>query len=108
MESYGSDKPDIRFEMKLVELSSIKDGCGFGIFERVNKLFALKSEKALGELTRKDIDDLTRLAQENGAGGLAWLRIGEESGPVAKNTTPEFQASVKEMTGATDGDLVFF
>lgn len=108
MSRFGSDKPDMRFGMELVDLTEAKSGCGFGIFESVESLYAIKADISHGELTRKDIDDLTRLAQENGAGGLAWLRIGEESGPVAKNTTPEFQSAVKEKMSATDGDLVFF
>lgn len=79
MTQYGSDKPDIRFDMKLVDLSEVKSDCGFGIFERVDRLFALRSDKKHGELSRKDIDELTKLAQAHGAGGLAWLRIGEDS-----------------------------
>ncbi len=108
MEKYGSDKPDLRFGMEFVDLSIDSKTSGFSIFEKSEHLFALKVPKKLGELSRKDIEDLTRLAQQHGAGGLAWLRIGEDSGPVAKNGTPEFLASVKEKTQSEDGDLVFF
>jgi len=71
-------------------------------------VFALPAPKADGELSRKDIDVLTDLAREHGAGGLAWYRVGEEAGPVAKNSTPEFLNILKEKTGAADGDLIFF
>lgn len=108
MEKYGSDKPDLRFEMEFVDLSAEAKTSGFGIFEKSEFLFSLRVPKNFGELSRKDIEDLTRLAQQHGAGGLAWLRIGEESGPVAKNGNTEFLNAVKEKTGSIDGDLVFF
>ncbi len=108
MEKFGSDKPDLRFEMEFVDLTAEAKGCGFGIFEKSEHLYALPAAKKYGELTRKDIDDLTNLARTHGAGGLAWLRVGEESGPVAKNSNPEFLKTVREKTGAEDGDLIFF
>lgn len=108
METYGSDKPDVRFDMPFTDLTDNKENCGFGIFEKVGHLYALRVEKAHGELTRKDIDDLTNLARIHGAGGLAWLRVGEESGPVAKNSNPDFLKTVQERTGASEGDLIFF
>lgn len=108
MANYGSDKPDIRFEMKFAEVSSAAKTSGFGIFEKVEHAFALPVPKQYGELTRKDIDDLTELARRYGAGGLAWLRVGEDSGPVAKNSTAEFLQAVVEATGTQNGDLIFF
>lgn len=108
MEKYGSDKPDLRFDMSFVDLSAEAKTSGFGIFEKSEHLFALKAEKMHGELTRKDIDTLTKLAQQHGAGGLAWLRVGEESGPVAKNSTAEFVNTVVEKTEAQEGDIIFF
>lgn len=108
MEKYGSDKPDMRFDMEFVNLSNEAKTSGFGIFEKSESLLALKAEKKHGELTRKDIEDLTRLAQQHGAGGLAWLRVGEDSGPVAKNSTPEFIAQVIQKTAAENGDIIFF
>ncbi len=108
MEQYGSDKPDIRFEMQFAEVSSAAKTSGFGIFEKVAHVFALPAPKKYGELTRKDIDELTELARRNGAGGLAWLRVGEDSGPVAKNSTAEFLQAVIDATKTQNGDLIFF
>lgn len=108
MEQYGSDKPDIRFDLRFTDLTTVKAECGFGIFEKSERLFALRAPKQFGELTRKEIDDLTELARTHGAGGLAWLRIGEDSGPVAKNSKPEFLQAVAEKTNSEPGDLVFF
>ncbi len=108
MEKYGSDKPDLRFDLEFVDVSEEAKTSGFGIFEKSDRVFALPAPKAHGELSRKDIDALTDLARENGAGGLAWYRVGDESGPVAKNSTPEFLEALKTKTSSEDGDLIFF
>jgi aspartyl-tRNA synthetase len=108
MERFGSDKPDLRFEMEFVNMTEEAKTSGFGIFEKSENLFALPVSKNYGELTRKDIDELTELARTHGAGGLAWLRVGEESGPVAKNSNAGFLQSVQQKTGAKNGDLIFF
>jgi aspartyl-tRNA synthetase len=108
MEHYGSDKPDLRFDLSFVDLTEEAKNSGFGIFENSEHLFALCVPKSLGELSRKDIDDLTTLAREHGAGGLAWLRIGEDSGPVAKNANQAFLDFVTTKTAAQTGDIVFF
>lgn len=107
MEKYGSDKPDTRFEMKFVDMTDERKGCGFGVFENVDRLFTLPVPNG-SELSRKDIDNLTKLAQKHGAGGLAWVRVGEDSGPVMKNAKPEFIQTLLKKTGSKDGDLIFF
>jgi aspartyl-tRNA synthetase len=108
MERYGSDKPDLRFDLEFANVTEIAKASGFGIFANSEFVFALKAPKELGELTRKEIDDLTQIARQNGAGGLAWVRIGEESGPVAKNSKPEFLAELSKQTKAQQGDLILF
>jgi aspartyl-tRNA synthetase len=108
IENYGSDKPDIRFDMTFSNLSVEGKTSGFSIFEKSDYIFSLNAKKEYGSLTRKDIDNLTKLAQQNGAGGLAWLRVGEESGPVAKNSNKEFLNKIIEKNNATEGDLIFF
>ncbi len=108
MKQYGSDKPDIRFDLKFADVSDAAKTSDFGIFEKMDCVYALPAPKQHGELTRKDIDDLTDLARRHGAGGLAWLRIGEESGPVAKNSKPEFLQHVADVMESKPGDLIFF
>ncbi|MCF7812600.1 aspartate--tRNA ligase [Candidatus Gracilibacteria bacterium] len=108
MERYGTDKPDIRFGLEFVNITDESKECGFGIFEKAEYISALPVSQECGELSRKDIDDLTDIARQNGAGGLAWFRVGEESGPVAKNATKDFLDTVITKTKAKPGDLIFF
>jgi len=108
MEKYGSDKPDLRFDLHFENISDLTKNCGFGIFEKAKFNFALKVPKKLGELTRSQIDTLTDIAQKSGAGGLAWYRIGEDSGPVAKNSQKDFLEQLKNKLKAQDSDLVLF
>lgn len=108
MEKYGSDKPDLRFGMEFENVTEISKTCGFGVFEGSENVFALKVPKALGEFSRKDIDAFTDEAKKNGARGLAWFKIENPSGPVAKNTNDEFQQSLKTQMNAEEGDLILF
>jgi aspartyl-tRNA synthetase len=108
IERWGSDKPDVRFGLEFDAITEECKDCGFGVFENSAYVTTLKLSKSVGELSRKDIDDLTDLAKQNGALGLAWYRVGEESGPVAKNGKSEFLSALKKKTKAEDGDLIFF
>ncbi len=107
MSTYGSDKPDIRFEMKFTDLTDEKSDCGFGVFEKCQHLFCMRVPDGT-KLSRKDIDNLTKLAQSHGAGGLAWVRVGEDSGPVMKNANTAFIETLVKKTESQDGDLIFF
>lgn len=113
MESYGSDKPDIRFQMKIVDVTDIAEKTTFSVFNNAIKAGGVvKCLKVTGglELTRKEIDDLTELAKVHGAKGLAYIQIAEE-GPkstLVKFFTPEEIQSFVERTGAKTGDILFF
>ena len=111
MDTYGSDKPDIRFGLEFTDVSDIAASCGFGVFESIVKgggTVRAMNVPGGGSFSRKDIDDLTDLAQRHGAKGLAWVRVGEDTGPVVKNSTPEFLDALNKKTGATSGDIIFF
>ena len=109
MEEYGSDKPDVRFDMKLVELTPI-----FVTTEaRVFQSECVKGLRLPGgaDLTRNRIDQLTDLAKNWGAKGLAWFKVkegGEVDGPVAKFMAPDELAAVLKAMSAEPGDLLFF
>ncbi len=112
MEEYGSDKPDVRFEMKLVELTPI-----FAKTEA--KVFQTASVKGLrlpggADMTRGRIDSLTDYVKQLGAKGLAWFKVKavgdvpEIDGPVAKFMSAEELSNVLVAMKAEAGDLLFF
>jgi aspartyl-tRNA synthetase len=113
MDTYGSDKPDLRFDMKLVDLSDILKDVGFGVFKSVidggGKVKAI-CVKGASSLSRSQIDKFTEIAKSEGAGGLAYLTFenGEIKSPIAKFFSESELAAVREAMGAEDGDVVFF
>lgn len=113
MERFGSDKPDLRFEMELVDLSDVLQGTEFGVFkgtiEKGGAVKAICVKNAAG-LSRSQIDQFTEIAKSEGAGGLAYLTFdaGEVKSPIAKFLKPEELQVIQEKTGAVDGDVVFF
>lgn len=111
METYGSDKPDLRFDLQFVDVSDIAATCDFQVFSGAVKDGGTVRAMCVpggGTMSRKDIDDLTDLAQRHGAKGLAWVRVGDESGPVVKNAGEAFLKALNEKTAAKDGDIIFF
>ncbi len=109
METYGSDKPDLRFDMKLVDLTETFAGTGFGVFKNAECVKAICVKNGAG-LSRSQIDSFTEIAKSEGAGGLAYITYenGEAKSPIAKFLTEAELVAVKEHTGASDGDAVFF
>ena len=113
MEKYGSDKPDTRFEMELVDLSETVKNCGFGVFtsaiEGGGSVRAVTAKNAFGVLTRKEVDKLTEFVRGIGAKGLAWARIAEDgtiASSFAKFMTEDEMAAIKEKCGAENGDVI--
>lgn len=109
MERYGSDKPDLRFGIELIELTDVFSETEFGVFAQAECVKAI-CVKSGASLSRKQIDQFTDIAKSEGAGGLAYISYenGEAKSPVAKFLSAAELAAVKEKTGATDGDTVFF
>lgn len=114
MNRYGSDKPDTRFGMELVDVSEVVKDCGFGVFtgalENGGSVRGL-NVKGQGTMPRKKIDALVDMAKGSGAKGLAYLAIDEEGNfksSFAKFMTEEqLQNLVKAMDGEK-GDLLLF
>ena len=109
MEKYGSDKPDLRFGMELVELTDTFASTEFGVFKNAQAIKAIRVPDG-ASLSRKQIDNFTEIAKSEGAGGLAYIvyENGEARSPIAKFLTEGELAAVRERTGAVDGDAVFF
>lgn len=113
MEKYGSDKPDLRFGMELVELSDVFKDSAFGVFK--NAVEGGGAVKAIcvkngASLSRSQIDSFTEIAKSEGAGGLAYLTYKEGSvqSPIAKFMSETELSEIKARVGAEDGDAVFF
>ncbi|MEJ9317605.1 aspartate--tRNA ligase [Halalkalibacterium halodurans] len=114
MNRYGSDKPDTRFEMELIELSDIVKDSDFKVFSSAIKsggiVKGLNLKGGAGSLSRKEIDGLAEFVKPYGAKGLAWLKVEEDElkGPIAKFFAGETGAELQQAMGAEDGDLLFF
>jgi aspartyl-tRNA synthetase len=119
MRRYGSDKPDLRNPLELVEVADLFRGVEFKVFagpaaDPKSRIAALRLPKG-GELTRKEIDDYTALVGRHGAKGLAYIKVNERAkgrdglqSPILKFLPDAAIEAVLERTGAADGDLVFF
>ncbi len=109
MERYGSDKPDLRYGMELIDLTDELKSSEFGVFANAECVKAI-CVKGASELSRSQIDNFTEIAKKEGAGGLAYLTYegGEVKSPIAKFLKPEELETIRTKTGAEDGDVVFF
>ena len=113
METYGSDKPDLRFGLPLCDVSDVFANTEFAIFKNVlasnGRVVALKVDGGNSLFSRKAIDALTETVKVFGAKALAYLKFDEAiSGSIAKVVSESEVASLKEKLGANNGDIVFF
>ena len=111
MENYGSDKPDIRFDMKIQDISDLVKDCGFGVFtgaiENGGSVRAIVAKNAASVYTRKEIDKLTEYAKGIGAKGLAYVRwVDEPNASFKKFMTEEELNAVYERLQAEKGDVI--
>ncbi|MBK0094816.1 aspartate--tRNA ligase [Erwinia sp. S63] len=119
MSRYGSDKPDLRNPMELVDVADLLQNVEFQVFagpanDPKGRVAALRVPGGAA-LTRKQIDEYTKFVEIYGAKGLAWMKINERAkgfegvqSPVAKFLTPEIVEAILNRTTAQDGDLIFF
>ena len=109
IEKYGSDKPDLRFGMELVDLNDVLAETEFGVFKNTECVKAICVKNG-ASLSRKQIDNFTEIAKSEGAGGLAYITYidGEAKSPIVKFLNENELSKIKEETGAEDGDAIFF
>ena len=110
MDFYGSDKPDIRFDMKIHEITDLVKGCGFSVFDSVDYIGAINVE-GTANYTRKQIDELTEWVKrpQVGAKGLVYIKINEDGtikSSIDKFYTPEQLQTVADRLGAKKGDML--
>lgn len=114
MDRFGSDKPDVRFDLELKQLSDIVKDSAFGVFAGAvangGEVKAINVKGAAANYSRKDIDALGEFAGRYGAKGLAWLKVTEEglNGPIAKFFEGEAANGIIAATEAEAGDLLLF
>lgn len=114
MHTYGSDKPDLRFDLPIVDVSKISKGCGFKVFEDALalKTGVVRAIRIPGgaELSRSEIDTWTGLARELKAKGLAYILFKPEGAqsPLLKFFKGGYLEALQKATGAQAGDALFF
>jgi len=112
MERFGTDKPDMRYDMELYNLSDIVKDCGFSIFESAisggGSVRGITAKDAVSKLSRKEIDKLTEMVKGIGAKGLAWVRFTEEgiTSSFGKFISEEKMNELIKRAGAKIGDVV--
>lgn len=111
---YGSDKPDLRFQLEITQITDIVQGCGFSVFADVVKnggiVNALKVDGG-AKFTRKEIDELTEIAKVKGAKGLAYIIVkskGELHSPIIKFLGGDLAGKLVGKVKAKAGDIIFF
>ena len=119
MRRYGSDKPDLRVSLELIDVADLVRGCDFKVFagpaaDPNGRVTALCVPRG-GTLSRKEIDDYTAFVARYGAKGLAYVKVNERvkgrdglQSPILKFLSDSAVAGILERTGAKDGDLIFF
>jgi aspartyl-tRNA synthetase len=114
MARYGSDKPDLRFDLPIQDVTEWAKTCGFVVFQGPatsgGVVRLINAKGAADKITRNDLDKLTDYVRKLGAKGLAWIKVqkGEWNGPAAKNISPEVRSELAKIAGVEDGDVLFF
>lgn len=110
---YGTDKPDLRYGLELIDITDLASEVEFKVFNDVAKSGGLVkgiNVKGGAKFSRKEIDDLTEYAKKFGAKGMAWVKLenGEATSPILKFFTEEQKQKLFEKMQAQDGDLLIF
>ncbi len=114
MERFGTDRPDMRFGLELRDVSEMAQTCAFEVFRRAvssGGVVKAVNAKGMGDLSRKEIDELAEHAAAFGAKGLAWVKIREDGSwqsPIAKFFSPEEMGRIGRHLEASSGDILFF
>lgn len=113
LDRYGSDKPDLRFALPLVDVSDALAGSDFRVFSRALEsggVVKVLRAPGLATYSRRQIEELEAIAKQLGAKGLAWTKVeaGLPAGGIARFLTDDQGAAILEATGAGDGDLLLF
>lgn len=113
MNTYGSDKPDLRYDLKIADVTEMVKGCGFKVFTDAignGGVVKMLHVQGGGKFTRSEIDGLTNKAKAAGANGLAHILIkdGKPASPIDKYLGENLTKQLVEKVNAKDGDALFF
>jgi aspartyl-tRNA synthetase len=120
MRRFGSDKPDLRISLEMVDVADLVKDSEFKVFsgpatDPDGRVVALRVPEGNSKLTRKEIDDYTNYVGRYGAKGLAYIKVNETAkgrdglqSPIVKNLSDAALQGILSRTGAKDGDLIFF
>lgn len=116
MRRFGSDAPDLRFDMEIVDVTDVAAKTEFRVFRGTadagNYVRGIRVVDAASKYSRRQIDELTEYVKNDfGAKGLAWFRVEEDGSlwsPIAKNFEPDHLAEIKQKLGGETGDLLMF
>ncbi len=117
MEKYGTDKPDIRYSLELIDVIEIFESTNLKVFreiakyKKINRIKAINVKNGANKLSRKDIDELTNFVGKFGAKGLAWIKVNENlslQGPIVKFLSEKEQKQLIKKADLEVGDIIFF
>ena len=114
IDRFGTDKPDMRFDMEIVDLGEIVRGTSFKVFAQVlesgGQVRALNIKNSADALSRKMLDDLTEIAKTYGAKGMAWIKVQKDGlqSPIIKFFEQEMLDQMLKALGSQPGDTVVF
>lgn len=107
---YGSDKPDLRFGLEIVECTDLAAGTEFSVFKSAEMVRGIRVPGGADKFSRKGLDELTEFVRQFGAKGLAWVKVEAEklNSPIEKFLPAGSQAAFRERMSAQTGDLLLF
>lgn len=120
MNQYGSDKPDLRIPLKIVDVADIVKDCAFKVFsgpanDPDGRVAVLKVTGGVNQLSRKQLDDYAKFVGIYGAKGLAYIKVNDKAAgyeglqsPIVKHLTPEMCEQILAAAEAETGDVLFF
>ena len=107
MDKYGIDKPDIRFELELIDVTDLAKKSDFNVFKNAELVKCINPE---GDFSRKDLDELEQLAESYGAKGLAWMKVTDKGleSSIVKFFSPALQKELLKKTKTKKGSVLLF
>lgn len=110
MEKYAVDRPDLRFGLEIVDITELGHQTEFSVFKNAPCVRSINAKGAAEKFSRKNLDDITAFVVEQGAKGLAWMKVEADKlqSPISKFFSDSQQATLRQKLNAEPGDVLFF